>query len=693
MATIDNIITRAEAIRDETTIGANTATRVGSVMVDTADHVKDLESEASTAGIAINVLEGVKQDPTIETGYIDLTGAITASSSYNHSDYIKVERGMQFTLKATASNSAWCCAGYDGTKTFVSGSLANQRGAGSETTYTYTIPEGVEYIRVCSSSTCELTCTGYTVKDAVSAKQEANNLAKNVRGATDSLTLAINGYVKSDGTMQGSSSYKRSDYIYVYEGQVIKFTGTAASTVCMVAAFADKLLSTFVSGSSVVGTGSSLAVEYVVPQGIKYVIIARNNTSNVGTIDVKYKALLDADKEINGYNEPIAFPTNGYIKVANDSTDGTLVSSTAYKVSDFIKVVEGQHLQFTTQGSASVYVLSAYSSADQTDYISGSALNIKGGSGNIDVDIIVPSGVAYIRICKASAYTANISLWHDGVVQDIENLASAVSPAILQPKMWHFTNTSPRKACVCFQLDWGTWAAETYKAYQKVLAQYGIDKSLYAVQPKLFVNDADILAAQDLYNDGQEIALHTDSGHDPIDNTSTLTTAQFNALMADYHKEMTDAGLDYTGCVVLSTNLKSDFRTEIVKHHIWQIAGAVDFSAIGASYQSALMALTDNYKFPKRLGIELAQADQTAENMATVANRAIELIDSAIANNGFLIIYGHSYMKTTSAPYTIMEDSLVPILQHLQPLLEKGEILTGRTSELIEYYFSKRVGE
>lgn len=64
MATIDNIITRAEGIRDETTIGANTATRVGSVMVDTAEHVKQneqdissIDSRVTTAETTLNALD------------------------------------------------------------------------------------------------------------------------------------------------------------------------------------------------------------------------------------------------------------------------------------------------------------------------------------------------------------------------------------------------------------------------------------------------------------------------------------------------------------------------------------------------------------------------------------------------------------------------------------------------------------
>lgn len=43
MATIDDIISRAKQVRDNTAIGSNTATLVGGVMTDTAEHVKDLE--------------------------------------------------------------------------------------------------------------------------------------------------------------------------------------------------------------------------------------------------------------------------------------------------------------------------------------------------------------------------------------------------------------------------------------------------------------------------------------------------------------------------------------------------------------------------------------------------------------------------------------------------------------------------
>ena len=104
------------------------------------------------------------------------------------------------------------------------------------------------------------------------------------------------------------------------------------------------------------------------------------------------------------------------------------------------------------------------------------------------------------------------------------------------------------------------------------------------------------------------------------------------------------------------------------------------------------MNTSSSYKFPYRLDVELTPEQATESNISTVVERAIECIDKAVDECGFLIIYCHSYNVTT-ATYTLLEDVLVPILEHLQPLIEKGQCLVGNTSELMEYYFSKRWGE
>jgi len=98
MATIDNIITRAEQVRDETAIGANTATRVGGVMVDTAEHVKDIEEDiydafCSRASIAIkdNVL-------TLGAGLLYFVGSLGVIININHSS----SETFTFTKNATS---------------------------------------------------------------------------------------------------------------------------------------------------------------------------------------------------------------------------------------------------------------------------------------------------------------------------------------------------------------------------------------------------------------------------------------------------------------------------------------------------------------------------------------------------------------------------------------------------------------
>lgn len=54
MATIDDIKTRANLVKNETTVGGNTAERVGGVLVDLADHIGDVEDEIGVAPTIAN---------------------------------------------------------------------------------------------------------------------------------------------------------------------------------------------------------------------------------------------------------------------------------------------------------------------------------------------------------------------------------------------------------------------------------------------------------------------------------------------------------------------------------------------------------------------------------------------------------------------------------------------------------------
>ena len=271
-------------------------------------------------------------------------------------------------------------------------------------------------------------------------------------------------------------------------------------------------------------------------------------------------------------------------------------------------------------------------------------------------------------------------------------MATLQKEAKKQPPFQSFKSTSPRKACIVFQMDWGYRAGVTCEAYRDVLKQYGVEQSTYAILPSAFENDINIM--NELAAEGNEIALHTDSEHASINTESEITVAQFRELMGTYHEEMAEQGFDYSGCVVLRTSLRSDFFPLIVDYHNWTIAGNVDLSPINNPniYQNTVMGLSSDYRFPYRLDIELTREQYAdPDNEALVATRAIQCIDNAIANKGFLIMYCHSYMS--NATYTLRQNTLIPILEHLQEKLLAGECLTGRTSDLLEYYYSKRFGE
>lgn len=255
-------------------------------------------------------------------------------------------------------------------------------------------------------------------------------------------------------------------------------------------------------------------------------------------------------------------------------------------------------------------------------------------------------------------------------------------------------NTSQKKPCICFQMDWGQYTAQSCQAYAEKLNQYGIDKSTYAIGLSRMTAEYDLAQATSLYENGNEIALHTDSSHANIGLESTLTIPQFNELMDTYHDEMSDIGFtDCTGCVVFRTALKEEFYDEIKKHFSWIVAGPANYNGDvdNNSYLSALMTASTNYQFIKRLSIELTPeraADRNFDYEQRIINNIKDAINLAIENNGFLVLYCHSY-AVSDATYTLTDNVLTGILEYLRPLLEDGVCFTGNTSDLVEYYFSE----
>lgn len=282
--------------------------------------------------------------------------------------------------------------------------------------------------------------------------------------------------------------------------------------------------------------------------------------------------------------------------------------------------------------------------------------------------------------------------------ENFESAAVSIPRSITYSSLAHLDNTSQKKPCICFQMDWGQYSAQSCQAYAEKLGQYGIDKSTYSISLSRMEVENDLSQVVVLYEGENEIALHTDSSHASINSKSTLTVSQFNELMNTYRNEMYELGFaDCAGCVVFRAALKDEFFDEIKNHFDWIVAGPSNYNGDvdDDSYLSAIMTTSTNYQFVKRLSVELTPervADKNFDYEQRIVDNVKNAIDQTIANNGFLIIYCHSY-AVSNATYTLTDNVLTGILEYLQPLLESGACFTGNTNELVEYYFAEHTEE
>ena len=159
MATIDDIISRAQQVRDNTAIGSNTATLVGGVMTDTAEQIKDVTESVSALDDELN---GERLHLTIETVSHEQgairggTGAeYSTSVNVQRTDYIDVSRFSEITFQGVMEYQSGQVAGYSfysakDTASFVSGSRFHFNTSLAERqkeVYNVQVPNGAKYFR------------------------------------------------------------------------------------------------------------------------------------------------------------------------------------------------------------------------------------------------------------------------------------------------------------------------------------------------------------------------------------------------------------------------------------------------------------------------------------------------------------------------------------------------------------------
>lgn len=227
------------------------------------------------------------------------------------------------------------------------------------------------------------------------------------------VSLVENILISPDGstTAAPSTRWGATDFISVNEGDRISFLGGSNNSCLGISSYNEN--KEFVPGASsnivyTSETGSQEKLVSTIPSGVKYIRLCKDrkvlegNTVEYVLNDIK-ETVDDIIKEVDdniGESFNVGLTTNILI-----SPDGSTAQapSTYWGATDFISVNEGDYISFTGGGRNNCLAVSAYSSKSQDSILTSSSAS-KAYSSATDavetIEIVVPSGVKFIRICK-----------------------------------------------------------------------------------------------------------------------------------------------------------------------------------------------------------------------------------------------------------------------------------------------------
>lgn len=389
-----------------------------------------------------------------------------------------------------------------------------------------------------------------------------------------------------------------------------------------------------------------------------------------------------------------------------NSSDGTLspATSSVYRYSDAIAVIPGLKVNINNvSGSSSTFTVALYQTENGNADLT---LSKKGTSQNANyTDFEIPEGIYFIRLgyntgSLPEGSSCNIST--DGQLTKLQeeveeigaNIENIKSVIIEHDTIIHTPSVSPRKAAIAFQLDWASLAQNNVLDYASLLAEHGIKKSTYFILPNRATAAYGLdkmLAIQDL---GNEIGLHSDTQHYIAPTDPAVTPSDMRTYIADWLSQMYAKGFkNLPGMVCRTAKVQEALIPVINEYFSYRTgvsSGAIDYNAHDTStFIGCVNSLETDSRCPKRLGLELTTELQTTEDEDIVIANTKTAIDTAIATKGYLVIYGHTYNEL-SAEYTITERVLNEILDYVLAKIISGDVVVGGTSEILNYYYSKR---
>ncbi len=353
--------------------------------------------------------------------HISASGATTASANFYSSDYIEVTAGETLYLGPCDPGQGYQFVTFNAEKS--GGVLIRAANLtvvetleGGGVIYSYVVPEGVAYIRMTAAAI-------YARWFLLTRNQPFDGAAlKRYIAATHPVTRndydkskAMAGYYNTDKTVTKHSSHYSAEEIAVAKNDTIFFgpcnttqsfhlyywntAGTA--TKVNKSSSSLKIVDTYDNGQVIYAYRCPDAGTVGVVNGSAYndyFMISKNDPMVVQS----YFDYLDAQENANLY----------YIKLDKENAylndDGTFKSSNSHSLTHYISVAPGDTVSFGPANSGQSWHLMAFD-ANKTPILpkvtaSGLTVGESFADGAVIYDYTVPSGVAFVKVCNATAY-------------------------------------------------------------------------------------------------------------------------------------------------------------------------------------------------------------------------------------------------------------------------------------------------
>lgn len=623
--------------------------------------------------------------------------SITESSAYRYSEFIPVTEGDIVKFRTTGGSSTYVSAGYSSKNisSFIPLSSANVQGTNKN--YSDSIID-IEFV---VDSVTKYILIGGDIRTIVdnniefllisknsiqgNIKNLSNLVAKQI-GVSQPINIFHEGLIIGDSII-ASGFYSYSDFIPVTEGDIIRFYSAGSSSYYICAGYRESSFSSFLSESSanvkgVSGTDTNpiTYIEVTIDNTTKYVVIGGDSRvigNSIEFVQISKESLykkVESQKTTSGdFKQIVPIKKGKYI-----DTYGVEKDSAAYGKSSKIDVKFGQILSFSSSGGKSVLSVVAYNNNDIN--IGKSLVFLRDGDVE-DIIYHVPKDITHVVI------QADIRVVATQHVLLNYSSKEQISSHVVNPSIYSIRK---RKPFVSWVMDCGAYCfTPNTEKYIETLRKYGFNKTSFAILPNTIGSVSVDYYADRFMSEGHEIVLHSDARV-----YDDRTEEGFEKLMQTYMEEMSLIGANPNGFISLS-GLEVPSLDILSNYCCWGHSGPKNYELQMNDYHNGLNTISTVPYHLNRLNVEqtIEQRENKTENI--IIERAKEIIDEAISNNGYLVFYTHSYKETelSGVPYTLYEDVFIEILEYIKEKHDKGLLDIGCMEDIMGGYYQKRYNE